>query len=255
MKLISEKKTKSHSFLWLSIYPILLILSFYIAWIFLSNQNFLYQFWYDNTKLESFIEFYAPQNRFKPDFSLTNREERIRIFSEIVVSINNNGEGLEKIYFYNPDQHLLGQVLNQAEIEHLNFVAKIINIFFMISYVGFFILLMIFSLLLVRKTKMPDFKKILSTYLIATLIISLFVFIIGPDQVFIFLHELFFPKGHQWFFYYQESLMTTLMMAPDLFAYFAVTWIGFALFIFFLLSFFIIKIYAKALSTFINVKV
>ena len=31
------------------------------------------------------------------------------------------------------------------------------------------------------------------------------------------LHEWIFPDNHQWFFYYQESLMTVLMKAPDLF--------------------------------------
>jgi hypothetical protein len=30
-----------------------------------------------------------------------------------------------------------------------------------------------------------------------------------------------FPEGHQWFFYYQDSLMSTLMKAPYLFGYIA----------------------------------
>jgi hypothetical protein len=32
------------------------------------------------------------------------------------------------------------------------------------------------------------------------------------------MHILVFPDDHQWFFYYQDSLMSTLMKAPDLFA-------------------------------------
>jgi len=36
------------------------------------------------------------------------------------------------------------------------------------------------------------------------------------------LHVLIFPADHQWFFYYQDSLMSTLMKAPDLFAGIAV---------------------------------
>jgi hypothetical protein len=32
------------------------------------------------------------------------------------------------------------------------------------------------------------------------------------------MHIFVFPDNHQWFFYYQDSLMSTLMKAPDLFA-------------------------------------
>lgn len=45
---------------------------------------------------------------------------------------------------------------------------------------------------------------------------------IGPTRVFYTLHEWVFPSDHQWMFSYQESLMTTLMKAPDLFAAIAV---------------------------------
>jgi len=37
------------------------------------------------------------------------------------------------------------------------------------------------------------------------------VFIVGPQKVFYFLHEVFFKDKGQWFFYFQDSLMTTLM--------------------------------------------
>ena len=36
------------------------------------------------------------------------------------------------------------------------------------------------------------------------------------------MHEWVFPAEHQWFFYYQESLMTVLMKAPDLFGAIAI---------------------------------
>jgi uncharacterized membrane protein len=44
------------------------------------------------------------------------------------------------------------------------------------------------------------------------------VFIIGAKNVFYVLHQIVF-KDHQWFFYYEESLMTTFMHAPDIFGY------------------------------------
>jgi hypothetical protein len=43
------------------------------------------------------------------------------------------------------------------------------------------------------------------------------VLIIGSKKVFYYLHTWIFPPEHPWFFYYQDSLMTTLMKAPDLF--------------------------------------
>ncbi len=40
---------------------------------------------------------------------------------------------------------------------------------------------------------------------------------LGPVEVFYALHRVVFPAQHQWFFYYEESLMTMLMKAPDIF--------------------------------------
>ena len=47
-------------------------------------------------------------------------------------------------------------------------------------------------------------------------ILSFSVF--GFTDIFYYLHTVVFPNNHQWFFYYQESLMSSLMKAPDLFA-------------------------------------
>jgi hypothetical protein len=41
--------------------------------------------------------------------------------------------------------------------------------------------------------------------------------IAGPTQVFYQFHLWIFPADHQWFFYWQDSLMSTLMKAPVLF--------------------------------------
>ena len=51
------------------------------------------------------------------------------------------------------------------------------------------------------------------------------VIAIGTKKVFYTAHTLIFPAGHQWFFYYEESLMTMLMQAPDLFAAIAAEWL------------------------------
>jgi hypothetical protein len=41
-----------------------------------------------------------------------------------------------------------------------------------------------------------------------------------------------FPEGHKWFFYYQDSLMSTVLKAPDSFIYFGVILGIFALLVF-----------------------
>ena len=50
------------------------------------------------------------------------------------------------------------------------------------------------------------------------------------------MHEMVFPDDHQWFFYYQDSLMTTLMKAPDIFFAIGAVWAILASVIYLLLS-------------------
>ncbi len=63
------------------------------------------------------------------------------------------------------------------------------------------------------------------------------VILIGPVKVFYQLHEWVFPDNHQWFFYYQESLMTILMKAPDLFGGIAILLIVLATVLFITLNY------------------
>jgi hypothetical protein len=53
--------------------------------------------------------------------------------------------------------------------------------------------------------------------------------LIGPVKAFYWLHTLVFPPGHEWFFYYEDSLMSTMMKAPDLFGYIALLWASLSL--------------------------
>ncbi len=68
------------------------------------------------------------------------------------------------------------------------------------------------------------------------LTVAILVVVIGPVKVFYALHELLFPDGHQWFFYYQESLMSTMMKAPELFGWIAMEWALLAILCFVLLQ-------------------
>jgi len=65
------------------------------------------------------------------------------------------------------------------------------------------------------------------------IMITLVVFMVwGAKAIFYQLHIMIFPTDHQWFFYYQDSLMSTLMKAPDLFAGIAMQILGLSVVIF-----------------------
>jgi hypothetical protein len=71
---------------------------------------------------------------------------------------------------------------------------------------------------------MPAAKPLLIWTLTPLAALMVTVLLLGPNKVFYRLHPLVFPPAHQWFFYYQDSLMSTMMQAPDLFGYIAVVW-------------------------------
>ena len=62
------------------------------------------------------------------------------------------------------------------------------------------------------------------------------IFAVGAHDVFKAMHEMVFPDDHQWFFYYQDSLMTTLMKAPDIFFAIGAVWAILASVIYLLLT-------------------
>ena len=234
---------KSLKLFWLPVFPLLFVVCLLATWIALSNQSFFYGFLYDNTKLENFIELYAPKNIYKPEFSQTSREERIRVFKEIVESVNSNGLGLSEIKFYSIEGESLGKLLREPEVVHLQLVANIVDQLAKVAKCSSVLLLGFLIFVVKLKVRLVTLKEvILSTLALfgATVFILL---VIGPLTVFEYLHVQIFPKDHQWFFYYEDSLMTTLMMAPDLFAYFFATWLVLSVFLFLLVNILLIKMY------------
>ena len=71
----------------------------------------------------------------------------------------------------------------------------------------------------------PPLGRYLAGLASAAAVLAIGVIAVGPTRVFYTAHTLIFPAGHQWFFYYEESLMTMLMKAPDLFAAIAAEWL------------------------------
>ena len=103
-------------------------------------------------------------------------------------------------------------------------VAVLLNNIQIACYSALVITVLLFLLLFQRQAReetATNFKvKDVYWIMLCTLLIGLaLIALIGFEAVFYQLHEWVFPANNQWFFYYQESLMTTLMQAPNLFAY------------------------------------
>ena len=76
---------------------------------------------------------------------------------------------------------------------------------------------------------MPTTKQKALTVLILLLAVLVLLASVGFTKVFYYLHTVVFPLDHQWFFYYKDSLMATLMKAPDIFAAIALQLLSVAL--------------------------
>ena len=195
----------------------LFIFSFYLAWLFSAQVNFFYSIWYQVLDIDQAIEVYAPKNKYKNDFDKTDRKERIRLFAEIVKGIQNNGAGLEEIAYKDKARKNIDTLLTNDEVIHLKDVAHLINALSSMAIGTVIICLLALFLIYNLKIQVSKIKNHLFGGLGAILIFVSLVIIVGPTKIFYLGHELIFPKNHQWFFYYEESLMSTMMKAPVLF--------------------------------------
>lgn len=196
-----------------------------ISWKLLHTANYGYSFWYESLGIEAHIAKFAPQNRQgKTGFERTKQEERVELFRGIGEAVNNGGDGLRTLsYQAHPDAKEI-ILLTDAEATHLEDVANLIDLLVPIGWAATGLLLALIVIALLTKIPLPGLGVSLITLLVLTLVVGLVIIIVGPQEVFKFLHESVFPDENQWFFYYQDSLMTTLMKAPDIFAAISGVW-------------------------------
>ena len=190
--------------------------SFYIAWQLNASVNFLYSSWYEALELGDAIKKYAPKNNYKKNFEDTDKKQHVELFSGIVKAIQNNGEGLQKLS-YKDKNNFSYSLLTEAEIIHLQDVANFVSRFKYLGVVGLAIAILIFLFMQFTGVKITKYKRHIlgGVGVIFTIIAA--VVLIGPTRLFYIGHELIFPDNHQWFFYYEDSLMSTMMKAPALF--------------------------------------
>jgi len=217
--------------LWLLL-PATALAALWLAWRGLALVDFAYPVFYELIDVHGHIETFAPQNRYKADFSLTTREERMRLFSEIVDAIHASGTGLAELEYHGPDGQVIDTLLREPEVGHLQDVANLVA---RIAPFGWLAAAWTaIHLLLIRLFgwRVPSLVRLLGASLLAVLAGVAVVLLIGAKRVFYWLHDLVFPPDHPWFFYYQDSLMSTMMKAPDLFGAIALTMLIVALLIY-----------------------
>jgi uncharacterized membrane protein len=72
----------------------------------------------------------------------------------------------------------------------------------------------------------PDWRRPALVAVTPLLAMVVWLLVSGPEAVFYQFHIWLFPADHEWFFYWQDSLMSTLMKAPVLFGGIAVVLVG-----------------------------
>lgn len=204
------------------LWPLLLcaqvVALFLLSWHLLAQFNFAYPLGYTLLKLDKHIAEYAPLNRHKSGFEHTNAEDHWRLFGEITHGIQHQGANLDKIYYLLPNQQKV-LLMHEAELIHLQDVANLVDIFYLVGICCGVLWLALLAFAYWKKLRLPSVKKITLGFLSGIALLTVIIIAIGATDVFYWLHVKIFPDDHQWFFYYQDSLMTTLMKAPDIFAF------------------------------------
>lgn len=211
---MSEPLEKYLQGLWFSALLGLLLSCLAASWLLQAQAHYGYGLWYEVYDIRAHIDRFGPQNRYIAGLEALDKAEHVRLFNDISRAVHRQGEGLADIRF---DWRGRSQpLLHNAEVVHLQDVANLIDVLRTASWVIAWLTLALFWWL-VRQGSQPRWRSQL-LWLAGMVVITLvLVFAIGPKAVFYQLHVWIFPEGNQWFFYYQDSLMSTLMKAPYLF--------------------------------------
>jgi lipoprotein signal peptidase len=197
----------------------LLLSCIYLSWQILSQANFLYDQIYEHNNLEAHVNEFAPLNRNgKESFALTTKAERLRIFNNIAHEINNGGYDLGLITYTPEDAEGATKFLIEAERDHLQDVANLVSSLKPVGAVIASLLIAFYGFCWYYKVSRYQyfwrpsgiFVSLFQIATVAALCVAI-TFALGPQQTFYLLHEWAFSDKAQWYFYFEDSLMTTLM--------------------------------------------
>ena len=191
-----------------------LIVSILIGWFTLSIWDYGFSFWYDFYGIQAHIHHFGPQNRYVHGLELISAQEHLRLFSEITYAIHHHGAGLAEISFEYRGN--LQPMLRPEEVIHLQDVANLIDSLRNLLFICLPLTLLM-SATLIGQRLMPSWPMQLALVGVVIGAVVIWILVAGAKAVFYEIHVWIFPPDHDWFFYYQDSLMSTLMKAPFLF--------------------------------------
>lgn len=218
----SPSQTHHGTLLWSLLLILIFTISLGASWMTLKTVDFGYPLLHSLLNIDAKIKQHAPNNKYRKAFEKTDAAEQKRLFHEIVLAIHGDIAQLEKLTYSAPDGTALGTFLRKPEIIHLQDVKVLIDRFIWLCLLLTPIAVGLLWYLYQKKVSFPGMRKIMKHLSIALAATSALVLILGPTTVFYQLHIWLFPAENQWFFYYDESLMTTLMIAPVIFGPIAV---------------------------------
>ena len=243
-----KTRNNSGTVLWLTQFLLTFLSSLFLSWLILAEADFLYSFNYTAIDIDESIAEYAPLNQYRKNFGETSRMEHVRLFGEIVDGVTVSSERLPEISYKSDDGTPIDTLLTAAEITHLRDVEKLISIISIVGYTSLFAVVVLAAFLWFRKVKFPSIARLHAYGLAAIVAVGVVITLVGAEKVFYAAHVWIFPPEHQWFFYYEESLMTTLMKAPDLFALIAVELLVLGLIIYSAILFSLKKLYLRTIQ-------
>jgi hypothetical protein len=205
-----------------------MIIALQLSWYVLGQMNFSYGFWHDNTSIPWAIQTYGATNRQGHlGFEKTTKPERERVFAEIAKSIRSSGQGLANIH-YKIEGEADKVLLTEDEVLHLQDVANLIDLAPFAVVPAWVVFLSVLFYSLKQNKPMPRVVYQLISLAVVSAVTGVILAVVGPKAAFTQMHVWVFPANHKWFFYYQDSLMSTMMHAPVLFAGIAAQWAVFA---------------------------
>lgn len=207
-----------------------------VSWLILVAVNFSYGFWHDYGGVGEAIDRYGPENKFRSGFHLTSKAERETLFAGIVDAIHGDSDMLQTLSYRvtgYPEQTLL----TEPEVVHLQDVARLLNVGAWAAGGALLMWLAAVAWYLFRQQPFPSFRTQFVGVVLGLTLVGILVWIVGPVKIFYLLHTWVFPEGHAWFFYYQESLMSTMMYAPVLFGWIALEWLALTLIVYVVLQY------------------
>lgn len=215
--------TRGRLFLWPVFLISHLLLSFLLAWHLLAQVNFGYALAHPLLDIQQHIETFGPDNRYKEGFGETSPEEHKALFAAIIDGIQHSGQGLRDIQYQGPDG-VPGRLLREPEVVHLQDVAMLVDALYLAGILAGALGLLLGWIAYRRRLKPPQPGRVLAGFGVGLGVACAVLAVMGPVEVFYGLHDLVFPPDHTWYFYYEDSLMTTLMKAPDLFGFIGALW-------------------------------